>query len=352
MTKEKTRLILYFYPHPSTFILRDIELLKQGYSVIPYEFKTKKKNRYPLEFIKQLFFILRNIKKADYYICHFAGYSSFLPALLGKIFKIPCFIIVAGTDASKIPEINYGNFNKRIYGWFTTVSLQFARHILPVHRSLVYQKYDYFKGGMPAQGYTVFAPKTIKVPFTEIPYGYDSNLFKPDLSIERVSNTFLTIGILSESNVFYRKGIDLIIELAKKRPELDFTIIGGAKNRLIDIPQNVKTYPFLSSNELIKLLSAHEFYFQLSIMEGFPNALAEAMLCGCIPIGSNVSGIPDIIGDCGYVLNIKDINLLSIIVDKAINKENKTASVENSRKRIVEYFTNEIRFKKLKSHMT
>jgi glycosyltransferase involved in cell wall biosynthesis len=324
-------------------------LLKQGYAVSPYEYKSKIKYKYPLEFIKQLFFILRNIKKADYYICHFAGYSSFLPALLGKLFKIPCFIIVAGTDASKIPEINYGNFNKRIYGWFTSISLQLAKHILPVHRSLVYQKYGYFKGGMPAQGYTVFAPKTINVPFKEIPYGYDSELFKPDLSIERVSNTFLTIGILSESNVYYRKGIDLIIELAKKRPELSFTIIGGTKNKLIDIPENVKTYPFLKSKELIKLLSAHEFYFQLSIMEGFPNALAEAMLCGCIPIGSNVSGIPDIIGDCGYILENKDLNLLSSIVDMAINNENKKENSSFSRKRIVENYTNEIRFEKLSS---
>jgi glycosyltransferase involved in cell wall biosynthesis len=83
----------------------------------------------------------------------------------------------------------------------------------------------------------------------------------------------------------------------------------------------------------------HEYYFQLSIMEGFPNALAEAMLCGCIPIGSNVSGIPFIIGDTGYILNKRDINELNLLVENVLNDRKRDQFPVLARKRIEEHFS-------------
>ena len=44
--------------------------------------------------------------------------------------------------------------------------------------------------------------------------------------------------------------------------------------------------------------------------EGFPNALCEAMLSGCIPIVSNVGAMPKIVKETGYLLLKKDIYLL------------------------------------------
>ena len=49
-------------------------------------------------------------------------------------------------------------------------------------------------------------------------------------------------------------------------------------------------------------LNKSEFYIQLSISVGFPNALCEAMLCGCIPIGSKVGAIPNIIDSTGFLM--------------------------------------------------
>jgi glycosyltransferase involved in cell wall biosynthesis len=296
-----------------------------------------------------LYFYPLSTTLIDVIMSHFAGYNSLLPAIFGKIFKKPCLIIVAGNDGSKFIDFNYGNYTKKLLGYCTGKSLQLATHILPVHESLVYQDYDYYEGGKPAQGYTYFYPKAKKVPFTPVYYGYDVDFFKPNLTLERKKNSFITIGNLNDNYAFKRKGFDMVIELAKLRPELSFTLVGWDGIKQIDVPKNVALLRYVPINEVPDIFSEHEYYFQLSIMEGFPNALAEAMSCGCIPIGSNVSGIPFIIGDTGYILRKRDISLLNKLVDEALTDTKRDQLPELARKRIVENFTYEHRRKALES---
>lgn len=331
--------IIYVFPYLSTFVMRDIEILNEHYDVTPYKFDVRIKWSVPFQFIKQFFFLLLNLYKTDVVICHFAGYSSFLPALFCKLAKKRCFIIVAGTDGSKFPDFNYGNYTRRLLGFFTGKSLQLSTHVLPVHESLYFQHYDYYKNGRPAQGYSYFYPDAKNTPYTPIYYGYDPAFFKADGTVQRIKNSFITIGNLNDPNCFKRKGFDLIIELAKIRPELNFTLVGWDGVKKMFVPDNVKLLGYMKQQEVVRLFSEHEFYFQLSIMEGFPNALAEAMLCGCIPIGSNVSGIPFIIKDTGYILMARELNKLNEIVDRALSDSKREELPALARKRIAENFT-------------
>jgi len=94
--------------------------------------------------------------------------------------------------------------------------------------------------------------------------------------------------------------------------------------------------PFVPNNELSNFLNSKEFYLQLSMSEGFPNALCEAMLCGCIPIVTAVGAMPKIVSEIGFVLNKKDPILLSEIVQKAtgLTKNDREQLAEKSRDRI------------------
>lgn len=69
--------------------------------------------------------------------------------------------------------------------------------------------------------------------------------------------------------------------------------------------KNLKFLGRLSQQELSHWYRKVTFYFQLSLFEGFGCALCEAMLSGCIPIGSNVNNIPQIIAKNGEILNVK-----------------------------------------------
>lgn len=346
LVKDK---IIYVYPSRSTFILRDVDMLGEDYDVIEFFFDTSNKKRVPFFFLKQFFFLFRNLSSCKGIICHFAGYSSILPSLISKIFRKKCLIIVAGNDGSKFPDFNYGNYTKKIFGFVTGNSLRFASHILPVHESLYFQEYSYYEGGKPAQGYSYFFPKAKDVPFTPVYYGYDSDIFKISESLERNKNSFLTIGNLTDPYCFKRKGYDLIIELAFNRPDCNFTLIGWDGKTKMEIPENVLLLPYMSQSEIIEQFNTHQFYFQLSIMEGFPNALAEAMLCGCIPIGSNVSGIPYIVQDTGFILKERNVDQLNSIIDEIkLKSEHELSEMSiKARDRVATEFTYQNRKNKI-----
>lgn len=229
----------------------------------------------------------------------------------------------------------------------TCFSIKNATHVMPVHKSMVLSNYTYSDSDYLQQGYKAFC-KNVETPFTEINYGYDSTLFFKTQGLKK-PNSFLTVAVNAKGSTFYRKGIDLIIELAKQCPDYNFTLL-GVKDELdhLQLTKNITLLSPVPHTELLNYYSQHEFYFQLSIAEGFPNALCEAMLCECIPIGSDVFGIPDIIGDTGFILKKKDVALLKNLVDEAV-KSDKSTLAKKARQRIMENFPEEKREEKLVS---
>ncbi|MDX5477843.1 MAG: hypothetical protein LPJ98_05255 [Cyclobacteriaceae bacterium] len=67
------------------------------------------------------------------------------------------------------------------------------------------------------------------------------------------------------------------------------------------------------------------------------------MLCGCIPIGSSVNHIPEIIGNTGYILPRRDINLLRKILQPILQQENTIEGAPSPRERIILFYNLENR---------
>ena len=332
MDKKK---VLYIHSLNTSFVRKDIGLLEANFITKKSFFNPNKKPLVPFQFIKQFFFLLFNIWRSNIVIVQFAGYQSFLPAFFSKIFRKPCLIVLGGTDCVSFPSINYGNFNRPVLKTFTAWSLRLSTHFAPVHKSLVKSKYTYTDDDYPEQGYMVFCPK-VKGGYTELFYGYDATQFRNDEA--KIPNSFITVGFLNNPN-YFRKGIDLIVEMAKSYPDNKFTIVGGTIDDIpvINVPSNVKLVDAVSYDELKALYAEHEFYLQLSICEGFPSAICEAMLCGCIPIGSDVAAIPEIIDDCGFVLKHKNVDELKSLFTEAMSSD-KIIFLEKSRKSIMDRF--------------
>ena len=335
--------LLYFHNGKSSFVEKDISILSECFDLKEFEFKTKLKILVPFEFIRQILFLLRHLttKKS---IVQFAGYHSFFPVILKKILGTKVLIILGGTDCVNFPSIKYGSFYKNPLRFFTSYSLHHASLLSPVDESLIQYEYIYQNDDFNGQGFLYHYPK-IKTSYKVIYNGYNSSKWKME---KKNKNTFVTIGAnLNSRFAFKLKGIDLFIELAKNIPDGTFYIVGG-KSLKQSIPSNMILLDNIPNHQLPDFLSDKQFYVQLSMSEGFPNALCEAMLSGCIPIVSSVGGMTMIVENCGIILEKKSIHELTMSVKKLMKDEKETDILsKQSRKRISENFTIENRAEKL-----
>ena len=339
---KRGKIALYFFHENTSFTDIDKDIFSSRFQVLNFRFHIKGQFSLPFLWIRELIFLLKNIKKASIGFSMFAGYHSLLPALIFKLYNKPFVIIAGGIDCVAFPEIKYGNFNKKILGHITRLSFQKCTHIAPISEYLVNSEYTYTPSTYPRQGFQFFCPN-LKTPYSVIYNGFRlENWYS--YGQKRPPRSFLSIaGNLDNQSRIYTKGIDLVLQAAAELPDCQFTIIGRNAHAqdLCDLP-NVHLLPFTSHEKLIQLYNEHTYYFQLSVSEGFGNTLAEAMLCECIPIGSNAGAIPMIIDQTGFILMKKDKDLLIHLIHEILSQGH-SGLAKKARQRILNNFSIENR---------
>ncbi|NQU33648.1 MAG: glycosyltransferase family 4 protein [Bacteroidetes bacterium] len=336
--------IIYIAPSLSSFVQNDIGFLSKKYNVLLNLYAWNKKYLTPLFLIHQLFYLLVNIMKVKVVIVSFGGYWSLLPSIIGRLFGVPVFIILNGTDCASIPMLHYGNLRSFPLRTFCNYSYKFAYKLLPVSSSLVNTRNKYHSDDKYSyQGYKHFFPK-INTDYQVLFNGIDENFWKPIDNRTRNKKSFITV--LSESQ-FILKGGPLILDLASRYNDYEFFFVGLNEPDSFDLPANVTFLGRLDPERLRDYFLSCQYYMQLSVYEGFGVALCEAMLCGCIPIGSSVNIIPEIIGSSGFILQKEDIDELVDLVEIALNTEDEKFLERMARDRIIENYSLKKREQKL-----
>lgn len=142
----------------------------------------------------------------------------------------------------------------------------------------------------------------------------------------------------------YEKGYDLLVEVARKHPEIKFCFAGAQREKNnTEIPKNVEFKGYLQKKELSKFIQESRFIVIPSrCYEGFPMAILEAACHGKPAIASNHGGFTEIIGQG----------------ENAIGKLFEPSNTDDLDKQIAELWNNqtlteelgEKAFKKLKKH--
>jgi glycosyltransferase involved in cell wall biosynthesis len=205
-------------------------------------------------------------------------------------------------------------------------ALRNATHILPNHRSLLYHENFYYTPEGKKDGINYYIPD-LKTAMTIIPNGINTDRYFRDPGISKEPDRILTVGSMGSTFDFLNKGFDLFTELAKRNPHLKFTIIGVNElflpwmnaNYQVGSISNLELVYFTGEYDLLlKHYNRAKVFVQASITEGMPNTLGEAMLCECIPVGSNVNGIPDAMGGTGVIVYRRSVEELETAVKKAL----------------------------------
>jgi glycosyltransferase involved in cell wall biosynthesis len=323
-TMQRKR-ILFVHNLNSSFVRKDIELLRKHFEVQIMEFGVG-----PRELGKSiiaLFLMIFGVVRADLTYSWFGGRHSLWAVLLSKWMRKKSVVVVGGFEVARIPEIGYG----AALSVKSTIGMRWilanASRVLTVDESL------------EREAVMNLGASTSNI--VTIPTGYDSNKFK---ARGRKEDLVLTVGYVRKTQSPRRKGLDVFVKTAEHLKELSFVHVHGDSSgdlrtlKMMAGP-NVKFVGKVTDVELLRYYQRAKVYCQLSLHEGLPSSLCEAMLCECVPVGTRRGGIPTAIGDTGFYVPYGDPHKTAEAIRRAIM----SSRGKEARKRIKLLFSLEAR---------
>jgi glycosyltransferase involved in cell wall biosynthesis len=161
-----------------------------------------------------------------------------------------------------------------------------------------------------------------------IPNYIDTNLFKPDGSAEKYTDRLIYVGRISnEKNLF-----NLVTAAAKANMQLGMYGSGSLMEDIRKYSQKVgvrvEFKGSVANNLLPQILNGYRFFVLPSLHESLPKSLLEAMACGLVCIGTDVTGINEIITDGvnGWLAKGTDPDSIFEAVERAKNNPGESIS--------------------------
>lgn len=142
-----------------------------------------------------------------------------------------------------------------------------------------FQRRKLIQAGFPEDKLTVI-PNSLEMPKTR--------------NNDKIGNYVAFSGRISNE-----KGVDLIIEVARRHPDIPFRLAGAVRDKelVADLPSNVRLMGHLSGSDFERFNSEARFFVMASrCYEGFPVAILEAASYGKPMIAPDHGGFTEIIG--------------------------------------------------------
>lgn len=321
--------ILFVRHLKSCFIEEDIKLLRKNFDVKTFQLIWDVK--FKIESIASILCLALDILQADVTFSWFADMHAYWAVLFSKFFRKKSVVVVGGYEVSVVPKVNYGALLDRNSSKIVKYILNNADLILTVDDGLRINAIDNAK----------VTGDNIKT----IPTGYDHQKFSFQEEKEKM---VLTVAYAGNWDTARLKGLDTFVQSANRLPEVKFIIIGvqgkaSSKLKAIAHP-NIEIIGFLPQDEIIPFYKRAKCYCQLSLSEGLPNALCEAMLCECVPVGTRIPGITTAIGDTGFYVQCGDISATVNAIKDALDSDKGKAA----RARVMKLFPSKRREIELK----
>ncbi|HLF14627.1 MAG TPA: glycosyltransferase family 4 protein [Bacteroidota bacterium] len=268
----------------------------------------------------------RGVFSADIIYCWFLSVYGAVAVLLGSLLGRRSIIVIGGVDVARDPGTGYGLWVSPWKAFLARRALRAADFVLAVAETLR-------DDAVRLAGYD---GRNIRY----LPTGYDPGFWTEGGAKEpRV----LCVAAVSDRPRLAVKGIDVLVEAARRIPEIPVTVVGVDARFVpgLDPPSNVTFLPGVPRAELPAHYRGAKVYCQPSRREGLPNALCEAMLCGCIPVATDAGASAHAVGDTGFIVPAGDPGALADALRLAVKAPGGMG--DRTRSRIATLFTLERR---------
>jgi len=164
-----------------------------------------------------------------------------------------------------------------------------------------------------------------------IPYGLNSNIFKPldkvfCREILNIPINRTVILFVSESISNKRKGFEFLERAFEQLKNDDLILLSiGSKNERLTEKNNHRELGHISDERLLSIVySAADVFVIPSLMDNLPNTVLESIMCGTPVIGFPVGGIRDMIqdGKNGYLAKEISVPDLTKSIERFLNDTN------------------------------
>jgi glycosyltransferase involved in cell wall biosynthesis len=313
---RRTR-VLFVRTANSSFIEKDLDLLRKHFNVKVVDYSGKKKAMH----------VVKGVLWADITFSWFAGSHAALAVLFSRVLRKKAIVVTGGYDVANEPSIDYGimRFPRSRDARIVKFVLGHADLILPFSN---FSMREVLKHSRPRQSKVLYCCA-------------DTEKFKPGSG--KLNDLAVTVGLIT-NDTLRRKGFETFVKSAGFLPEIRFVLIGehlddsGQYLRSIAGP-NVTFTGFVPFDKLLEYLQKAKVYVQISAQEGFGVALAEAMSCECVPVVTERGAIPEVVGDTGFYVAYDNPQATA----KAIAEALKSDKGKKARERIIANFSLEKR---------
>lgn len=289
--------VAFVYPWLSSFSKNDLDILKTHFNVTEV---------HATKTLKGMAALIKAIFNNDVSFVWFGSFHALVTVFFSKVFRKKVIVVAGGFETTNFPEINYGMMGEPILKYIPILTFRFADIVLAVSEFTKNEVLKYTK------------PKNIVVLYN----AFDTQKFHPEGEKEDI---IITVSEINKSTI-KNKGLNTFVEAAKLLPNLKFIVVGPYLDSTIDdlksvASSNVQFTNFIPHEDVFAYYQKAKVYVQISGVESFGCALAEAMLSECVPVVTDRGALPEVVGDTGFYVPYGDPSATAEAITKALNSD-------------------------------
>ena len=178
--------------------------------------------------------------------------------------------------------------------------------------------------------------------------GIDLNRFKPMPEITRAPHRLMTTASADAPLKGVQYLLKALAEVATVVPDITLCLLGklkpgGETEALIDalnLRNRIEFHVDISDEAMVALYARATIAIVPSVYEGFGFPAGEAMACGVPVISTRGGALPEVVGDCGIIVPVRDPAAIARAIKELINNPDKRSELsKRGRERILKYFS-------------